>query len=441
MSARNPYLGWKVFAGLAALAALPYLRSLGLPPLSDDHLQVLLARQYGPVSGWLALAHDALYRSRATSLLLTHWTELAAGLSPLAFHVTSLALHIVNTWLVLLLGCWSPVGWRTAAIGAAFFAVYEGHQEAVIWYAALPELLVFTFGMISFLCWTAWIESGMARRRWLAAALAAFVLALYSKESGVAVAALLALPIAARGLRRKALLAAVPFGAVAAAYFATIYLARSGHQHFHDGTFVLDAPVWRTVAFSTARLFWFWGLLAAATLMLFRNRERLRLLALAMAWIAIAFLPYSFLTYMNFVPSRHTYLASAGLALVVGAGFAAFADRLYARRWLVGTVAVVAVLYNAGYVWVKKHQQYLERAAPIEAVVRAARAANGPVLVHCFPYPFPAAQAAVMVAAGKPATAVRMWSGDLSAPPPEGVLCLDPSPGGHERRKGQPRDP
>jgi hypothetical protein len=438
---RNPYLGWKTFAGLAALAALPYLRSLSLPMISDDHLQVLLARQYGPTSGWLALTHDPLYRSRATSLLVTHWTELVAGVSPVAFHLTSLAIHIVNTWLVLLLGCWHVVGWRVAAVAAAFFAIYEGHQEAVIWYAALPELLVFTFGLASFLCWTRWIESGMAGWRWVAASLVAFVLALYSKESGAAVAVLLALPVAARGPSRKAALPLVLFGAVAAGYFAAIYIARAGHQHFNDGTFVLSAPVPRTLALSTARLFWFWGLLAAAAIALFRSRERLRLLAVAMAWIIIAFLPYSFLTYMNFVPSRHTYLASVGLALVAGAGFTAVADRRGARRWAVGALAVVAILHNAGYIWVKKQRQFLERAAPVEAVIRAARTTKGPLLIHCFPYPFPAAQAAVMVAAGKPAASIRMWSGDPSEPPPEGALCFDTSPGRHRRGQTQAAEP
>ena len=30
---------------------------------------------------------------------------------------------------------------------AAFFAVHEGHQEAIVWYSAISELLVFFFGL------------------------------------------------------------------------------------------------------------------------------------------------------------------------------------------------------------------------------------------------------------------------------------------------------
>jgi hypothetical protein len=56
---------------LGALAILVYLPSLGLPLISDDYPHTYLARQYGPISGWPALASDALYRCRATSLILT----------------------------------------------------------------------------------------------------------------------------------------------------------------------------------------------------------------------------------------------------------------------------------------------------------------------------------------------------------------------------------
>ncbi len=411
---------WLV-AGLAGLAALPYLRALWLPFISDDHLQVLLSRQYGPISGWPSLLSDPLYRTRATSLLLTHWTELLTGFSPFLFHLSSLALHVVNTWLVLSLGVWTMVGRRTAAFAAAFFAVYEGHQEAVMWYAALPELLVFTFGLSAFLGWVLWIQSDCRRTRWLILALSLYILALFSKESGALVAPLLILPVAFRpALWKKTLPAAALFAALAAASFGAIYGARSGVLHFHDGAFALDAPFARTIVYSGARLLWFWGLLGLAALAMLRRG--LPILALAAAWILIAFLPYSFLTYMPFVPSRHTYFASAGLALMVAAGFLALADRMRGLRWAPATIAAVIVLHNAGYVWTKKQAQYRQRAEPIQAVIRAARSTNGPVYLRDFPYPFPAAVAAVVIEAGKPADAVRQWGG-------KGILrtgaCLD----------------
>jgi hypothetical protein len=436
-TAERPYRDWRVLAALAVLAVLPYLRSLGLPLITDDHLQVLLSRQWGPPSGWASLMHDALYRSRATSLLVTHWTELAVGFSPIAFHLTSLALHIFNTWLVLLLGSWPAIGWRRAALAAGFFAVYEGHQEAVIWYAALPELLVFAFGMASFLCWVAWLESDRSKTRWLLASFAAFVLSLFSKESAVLVVPMMALPLAFR--REKLLnaaLALLPFAALAALYFAAIDAAAAGHQHFHDGTFDLAAPFLRTIAISTARQYWFWGLLGTAALLLAGAKARFRILALGLAWSSIAFLPYSFLTYMKFVPSRHTYFASVGVALVVAAGFLALFQRwgrldparvAAPRRWLMPMVLALVILHNSAYVWIWKHRQYMERAAPVLAVIQAARATGGPVYVHCFPFPLNAADAASTVEAGRPPGTVRQWQqGSQPDPPPARILCLDP---------------
>jgi hypothetical protein len=428
LTERNPYLGWRVFAALAALAALPYLRSLGLPLLSDDHLQALLSRQWGPASGWASLMHDALYRSRTTSILVTHWTELLVGFSPLAFHLSSIALHIACVWMVLLLGSWPAIGWRNAAFAAGFFAVYEGHQEAVIWYAAQPELLVFAFGMASFLCWVAWLESNMARTRWLAASFAAFVIAIFSKESGVLVVPLMALALVVRREESwKQFAALLPFAAISAVYFALIYAAASSHLFFHDGTFSLRAPFPVTIAISTARLLWVWGLLGAIGLAIAGGKGRFRMMAIAFAWIWIALLPYSFITYMNRVPSRHTYFASAGLALLVATGFLAVAGRFRLPRWAAGAIVAAVILANSAYVWTWKHRQFMERAAPIAAVAQAARNTTGPIYVHCFPFPFIAAEQAAMVEAGRPDGAVILWrEGPNSGPPPEGILCLDP---------------
>jgi hypothetical protein len=53
--------------------------------------------------------------------------------------------------LVFAMGVWRPIGWRVSALAACYFAVSQRHHEAVIWYAALPELLVFFFCILSFL--------------------------------------------------------------------------------------------------------------------------------------------------------------------------------------------------------------------------------------------------------------------------------------------------
>ncbi len=384
---------------LALLAFLPYLPALKLPFIADDYLQISLARKFVAPSGWGLLASDALYRCRATSLAITWATERLFGLDPFVFNVSSALLHVLNTWLIFLLGSWRFLGWRVSFTAAAVFAVYEGHQEAVIWYSALPELLVFFFVLAGFLAWLRWIAS--RRIGWWAAALGCFVLALLSKESAMVAVPLMAAAAAVErvGWRRIAL-AVAPFALLCGVYAWMIFTVRSEHLFFHDGTFDLSAPFVRTILISTGRLLWFWGVLALLALVIWRSREHLRLLGWASFWILVTFLPYSFLTYMPRVPSRHTYFASLGLAWVVA--LALLTLKAKRGRYAVALAALVMVAHNCGYVWTRKMRQFEERAAPTEMLLQRARRSSGPVRLHCFPYGLEIAELALDVSGARP---------------------------------------
>ncbi len=406
---------------LALLALLPYALVLDQPFISDDYLQIALARQYGPTSGWAALAGDALYRARATSLVLTYWTERLFGFSPEPFYASILLLHVLNTWLLFWLTSRLGMGRRMALCAAAFFAIYEGHQEAVMWYAALHELLVFTFSLGTLILWLRWRAARRCRPLWYGAALLAFVLALLSKEAAVAVVPLLAV---VSWKQRRAWPGITPFGLLAVGYFWITYAGRGAHQHFHDGTFSLAAPVWLTVLNSLGGMVWFWGLASLLALATWRRARDGRTGLLALVWIVIAFLPYSFLTYMPRVPSRHTYLASAGLAWIVGAGFLALRRRFRGEtRWLVPAAAALLLVHNCGYIWGKKRAQFLERAEPTEVLVEAARRAQGPIYIRCFPYNAELAQLAVQMRLGQPRPLV--WA---VTHPEFSAACLEEGP-------------
>ena len=420
-------IGWAGIALLlAALATLVYLPSLSLPFISDDYPHTYLAREYGPVSGWRALASDALYRCRATSLVLTYWTERFFGFNVLAFRLTGLGLHIINVWLVFALGFWKVIGWRRSAVAAGFFAVHEGLQEAVIWYAAIHELIHFTFAMLFVHLWLRWLDSKAARL--YVGAFTAYLLALLSKESAVIlvpVAVLLAV-VDRRELRRVALYV-FPMALVAFGYFLLIYSARAGHLHFNDaGTFSLSAPFWITLRNSTGRLFWIWGWLSVAALVVWRPKGRGRLVALGGAWAVLSLLPYSFLTYMPRIPSRHTYLAAMGLALVVSAGFWRVQERFAGKPWLAGALLSVIFLHNCTYVWTVKQKQYLERAEVTEKVVRFAAEVEGPVYIHCFPFWGEGALLAVQMRLGKPAYAMDSKLPLSEVPNRSNVFCWTP---------------
>ncbi len=403
-----------ILAALAVLACLPYLPALTLTFISDDYLQIDLARNYGPVSGWGALAADPLYRARATSLILTYWTERAFGFWPLPFLLSSLLLHVVNTCMLYALSRKLGLAVAPAALAAGFFAVQEGHQEAVMWYAAVHELLVFFFAAATLLAWLRFCDS--SRRRDYAVAFACFLLALLSKESAVAIVPLLVL-LAPEP--RRAWKAALPFAVTAVGYFGLAWAGRGSHQHFGDGTFALTAPFWITLWNSTGRLLWIWGALALAALAVWHDRAWTRTLKIAAAWVVICLLPYSFLTYMPRIPSRHTYLATAGLAWVVACGFMVFRQRFQSMRWPVYALGTVIVLHNCGYIWFWKQAQYEERAEPTEALVELARAGE-PVRIECFPYNEGAARLAVEMRLGEAAPPI-IWA---STSPSFSRACL-----------------
>jgi glycosyltransferase involved in cell wall biosynthesis len=376
--------------GLGALSLMTYARTLNLPFISDDYAQIELGRRYGPVSQWGDLMEDALYRCRATSILLTYWTERLFGLSPFAFNISSLLLHVANSFLVFALGLWRIVGWKISAIAAAFFAVSQRHSEAVVWYAALPELLVFLFALASFLCWTRWLQASQRSHASYAAAFGFFLLALLSKESAVAVAGLCALAVFCEPRQTwKRLLGTAPFFLTGGAYFALAYAARQDHLHFNDGTFSLSAPFWSVMLRSAGRLLWDWGFLGLVMLAAWRPRERRALLGISAAWMGIGLLPYSFLTYMPQVPSRHTYLASVALSFIVAVWLLSLRDWTASRNrgWIAPVAAAVIALQQAAYVSMVKYDQYFLRAKPTEDLVRAAQPSGGPIYARCFPYP------------------------------------------------------
>lgn len=385
-AARPLWLG----GALALLCLATYGRGLTLPPISDDYLQIQLGRRYGPFEQWPALAADALYRCRATSIVLTHWTERWLGLAPFWLNLSSLLVHFVNCCLVAALGIWRPVGFVWSIPAALIFCVLERPHEAVLWYSALPELLVFTFTLAALLTWVQYAQTG--RERWYFATGFAFALALLSKESAV-VFVPLAFLIA--GWRRELWWRLVPAVAVSLFYFLSIHGARDNHLHFNDGTFSLSAPFWATELRTIGRLLAFWGSLAL--LILAAGKRDWRILAGCLAWMGITLLPYSFLTYQSAAPSRHTYLAAVGLAFLLAAAWLTLQERFPHRRPWLAALATLCVLHQTTYVWAYKHHQFVERAKPTEQLLALAKTHQGPIQVRCLPFPRHLAELALSV--------------------------------------------
>ena len=398
---------------LAGLCLVAYAPALNLPLMEDDYPNIAQALDFRSPAAPLI---NPIFRVRATSYWAMQALYRASGLAPSAFHLASLLLHIANTWLLY----FALLNWprmRPAALWAAgFFGVYEGHQEAVMWFSAINELLQFLFGGLAMLLW-------MRGRRWLAPSLVCFALALVSKESAAIFIMLFA--FAAIGRPRTCplwtLLLYVVFVGFAA---ASILATRAYSFRFSDGSFSLHAPFWITWPRGFARLMWFWGWIAAGVIAaVARNRKLWRAAAATLAWMAVALLPYSFLTYSTQIPSRQTYLASAGLAALFGFAMAQLWEYGGGARKIAAALALIAFLQNTGYLWTRKRAQFLARAQPTEQLIRAARQAGGPIWIRCFPLAPITADAALKLAAGLPKSEIVWTQAEAEARQPKTVFC------------------
>jgi hypothetical protein len=103
--------------------------------------------------------------------------------------------------------------------------------------------------------------------------------------------------------------------------------------------------------------------------------------------------PYVFLTYQTRVPSRHTYLAAAGLALLIGTAF----EVLPPRRWAIGLLCAAVVAGNVANLWIRKLPSYQQRAEATQRYLRVARAHPGPIAIGRAPFPLWVYQHAVAI--------------------------------------------
>jgi len=403
---------------IGLLCFLAYAPALSIPLMEDDYSNLSMAQANGSPMSIAGVFHDPIFRVRATSYWLMFGLWKAFGLAPAAYHCASLLLHFANCCLVY--GVVRLRSLTVAAAGrgsaafwaAAFFAVHEGHQEAIMWFSACNELLLFFFGAGSLLCWLLAGQQGIPRARRLGfeiAGVTAFGLALVSKESAVIWLPLFLVAAAGKPDWRRSAARLMPYIALALAAVASVWMTRAYSFRFSDGSFSLAAPFWITWPRGLARLLWVWGWLALAGIAWWRESDLWKQAGAALAWMGIGLAPYSFLTYSTQIPSRQTYVASAGLAVLFGLAMARLTLQPGAARKLAAAAAVAMVVSNVGYLWMKKRAQFLERAEPTEQLIRLARGTPGPIWVQCFPRNRYIAEEAVRVAAGR-SPAILIWS-------------------------------
>jgi hypothetical protein len=142
--------------------------------------------------------------------------------------------------------------------------------------------------------------------------------------------------------------------------------------------------------------------------------------------MGIGFIPYMFVDYLHRIPSRQTYLASAGLAWLVGAAIVAMRERFREKHsWVVPALLLLVVLHNVIYLWTVKRKQFLIRAEATEQLLSLARATTGPIFVKCFPLAPLHAEAAIELVLKKPAGALIWTEEEARNHPQAATLCVE----------------
>src|SRR5215204_3958881 len=177
---------------VSLVVTLPYLGTLGGYFTGDDFGFVqLYAKERFPVNDlslfWIDWSQgvwgkplDELRPTQALSYWLdSHW----GAASPTAYHVTNIVIHVLNSLLVLGIGRAAGLSLLAATFAGSFFAVLAIHAEAVAWITGRADSLPALMYLLTFLAYALWRRSGT---RWLyGLSLAAFFLALYSKQSAI----------------------------------------------------------------------------------------------------------------------------------------------------------------------------------------------------------------------------------------------------------------
>ncbi len=349
----GPRSNWRFILLLGSLVVLAYAPAVNNGFISDDY--VILGRLLDLKRNLLGLFSMPPEGFRLTSYCSFALLKAAFGYRAEYFYAFTVLLHLTNAVMVWRLLGHLTKSEHTAKLGALFFAVCQNPQEAMTWLAGMNEALLaaFILGML-----LAWIKGHQLWSVFL------YVLALFSKESAVALLLLVPLvdyPRAGRWALKTAYLSLV----VPLLPFCLLYLStRNSNTLLTTGFYAIRVGALWVLVNSLHRLVFPWAYFALIQVFVKRAWASLKSWSHPVAWMAVSLLPYIFLTYQNHVPSRNQYVASVGLAWLL----ALAVEELLTIKWRYAFVAVFLVV-NIAYLWFVKDPQYVLRAAPTNQLI------------------------------------------------------------------------
>ena len=305
---------------------------------------------------------------------LTHLADVQFfGLDAGGHHRTSVLIHAANVVLLfLLLVRMTGALWRPAFV-AALFAVHPLHVESVAWIAERKDVLSTAFWLLTLLAWLRWLEEKTAAR--YAQVLVLFALGLMAKPMLVTFPFTLFL-LDVWPLKRATYplmwREKLPFIALSfASCVVTFFVQRSGGavqtlQNFPFGERLANA----VVAYTTylEKTIWPAGLavfypyslgglpgwavaglaalLAAATAVAFRLRDKAPYLAVGWLWFLGTLVPVIGLVQIGSqsMADRYTYVPLIGIFVAVAWGVAGLVSGSRAAQYAVSAIGIAIVL-------------------------------------------------------------------------------------------------
>lgn len=369
---------------VAVLCLLTYLPMFDNGFISDDF--VIIARLGSIASDPFFLFSEPPECFRFTSYVCFGALKFLFGYGAAAFYAFNLLVHVINSLLVWRLVTRLSHSEATGRIAAVLFAVMQGHQEAVMWLAAMNETLLGLFMLLCLLSWEA------KRKSWSSLL---YVPALFSKESALILMGLIPC-ISGRSVpTRRDIIHYCTLGCVSAGFIALFFTLASRNFMINTGTYSLGTHA-ITVFFNSMHRMLFPYVYLVVIIALWQRRK-IGVVANALpglGYAAIALLPYVFLTYDNHVTSRQEYLASIGIAWMLAALVLNLRTSGLRKAFV-----VIFILANICYIWFRKDAQFEIRAAPTGELIEILRERSPQkLLLVDFPYnPWVAKYAANMV--------------------------------------------
>lgn len=389
---------------LAILCAVAYAPALNNGFIADDHV-LLSHSQYLKSDFWFLFKYPPL-NFRITSVGMYGVLQSLFGYRAEYFYAFGILLHFIN---VLLLKRFLGIVTRDAGLalaGAAMFAVFQAPQEAVMWITAMGETFQGVFVLCTLLAWL--------RKRYVWSAVF-FFFALFSKESGLLLLAFVPLLQWQQGEKVFPKAYAVLFVPTAIFGLAFLYTWSNNHLIQNDMYVVRPVDAIVVVVQTLARLVWPWLLVPALLFRLDRRHWPAAWpIAATVGAMAVTMLPYMFLTYSTYLPSRQIYLASMLSMWLLASWLQQWDNRILRHAFVAVFVAV-----NIGYIWFQKDPEYVKRAAPTTQLLRLLQSRQPTqLLIFDFAYPYPdIAKDVSHLAPG--------WTRDLVGVDGTGETCTD----------------